>query len=73
MMKLVSKFRDPQQSVRILWLLAMAYVAGIGLSLFQLSAPLFHGDPRPLRFVVLFGLLAMIHFLGARHLSRTRQ
>jgi hypothetical protein len=73
MIKLVSRLRDPQQSVRILWLLAMAYVAGVGLSLLQLCTPLLHSDPRPMRFVVLFGLLAVTHVWGARHLARMRR
>jgi hypothetical protein len=70
--KLVSKLRDPQQSVRILWLLTVAYVVGVGLNLFQLSTPLLHSNPRPLRFVVLFVLFATIQFRGAHHLSGTR-
>jgi hypothetical protein len=72
MVRLVSELRNPQQSVRILWMLAVTYLLGVGWSLFQLSTPLLQSDPRPLRFILLFGLLASAHVWGARYLSRRK-
>jgi hypothetical protein len=72
MIKLVTKLRNPQHSVLILWMLALAYVTGIGWSGFQLSTPLFQNDPRPLRFLLLFACLAVTHIWGAFCVARRK-
>jgi hypothetical protein len=73
MIKLVTRLRNPQYSVSILWILALAYITGIGWSGFQLSTPLFQNDLRPLRFLLLFALLAATHIWGAFCVARRKK